>query len=1025
MISCPVLSQALKSVSSRLTSFLRRVSPLTVLLLLPVLSPAQTFVQVNNNTVDAVTATMNVTYSSAETAGDLNVVIVGWSDTTASVTSVVDDNTNTYVLAGTTAGNGEKQAIYYARNIVLPNSTTPVVTVNFNQAAAHPDVRILEYSGLSTTAPLDIWGGASGASTLADSGSVTTSASDLLVGAGTTDAHFTAAGTGFTSRSITVPFGDIVEDSNGAQVAGSYNATGVMTDGDWVMQVAAFSTTAVTFTNAPVIDTVTPIAPTSGPDSGGTAVTITGTNFQPGAVVLFGTAPGGISGVNCTEAAGTTITCLTPPDSDGAVDVTVVNVDGQLSSAAGAYTFVPVIPPTFTAVNPTTGPTNGAPITVTGTNFQNGATVAVGGLPANNVVVQNATTITAITPGLPVGPADVTVTNPDGGTVTGPGAYTFALGTGPINYIQGAVSATPNLVGTASQQMTSLQHAGNLNVVIIGWADATANLTAVTDTEGNTYTVAGTALAGTGFTQVIYYAKNIVGDTATPNQITATFNQPALAPDMRILEYSGLDPISPLDTTAGNAGSGNLADTGACTTTTPVELIVAGATVGTHVTGAGSGFNLLALTQPNGDNAEHQITAVAGSCEATTPIFGSANYVTQVAAFKLTQDFGISALPASRTVTAGSPASYTVSVTALNGFTGSVTLTCNGASLPSGATCDFVPSSVTPGTPSTLTINTDTTTPAATSSVTVTGTAGLLTHNTSVGLTVNAPPPVPDFTIAASALAPASIVAGGTATSTITIAPLNSFTGTVALSCSSITPVVTPAPTCAFVPPSVAGGSGTSVLTVTTSATTPANAYTVTVAGAGSTNHSTTVHVTVTPAPAADFTIAATALTPASVAKGGTATSTITIAPTNGFNSAVSLSCSVTPAAAKQPTCTFSPTSVAGGSGTSTLTVKTTAATTASVAPHFKGVFYAMWLPVGGLALLGAGFTSRKKRLLGFLLGCLLFSGLIFMAACGGSSSSGGGGTTVPGTPAGAYTVTVTGTSASLTHTAGLTLTVQ
>jgi len=916
MISCPVLSQALNSVSSRITSFLRRISPLTALLLLPVVSSAQTFVQVNNNTVDAVTATMNVTYATAETAGDLNVVIVGWSDATASVTSVVDDNTNTYVLAGTTAGNGVKQAIYYARNIVLPNSTTPVVTVTFNQAAAHPDVRILEYSGLSTTAPLDVWGGGSGASALADSGSVSTTASDLLVGGGTTDAHFTAAGTGFTSRSITVPFGDIVEDSNGAQVAGSYNATAVLTDGDWVMQVAAFSTTAVTFT-APVIDTVTPIAPVSGPDSGGTAVTITGTNFQPGAVVLFGTAPGGISTVNCTEAGGTTITCLTPADSDGAVDVTVVNVDGQTSSAAGAYTFVPVVPPTFTSVSPTTGPTNGSAITVTGTNFQNGATVAVGGLPASNVVVQNATTITAITPGLPVGPADVTVTNPDGGTITSSGAYTYALGTGPINYIQGAVSATANLVGTASKQMTSLQHAGNLNVVIIGWADATASVTAVTDTEGNTYTVAGTALAGTGFTQVIYYAKNIVGDTATANQITVTFDHPALAPDVRILEYSGLDTISPLDTTAGNAGSGGLADSGACTTTTPIELIVAGATVGTHVTGAGSGFNLLALTQPNGDNAEHQITSVAGSCEATTPIFGSANYVMQVAAFKLAQDFSISALPAGQTVTAGSPAAYTVSVTALNGFTGAVTLTCDGTSLPSGAACDFVPASVTPGVTSALTINTSTTTPAATSSVTVTGTAGLLSHNTSVGLTVNAPPPAPDFTIVASALAPASIVAGGTATSTIKITP------------------------------------------------------------------------------------------------------------TNGFNSAVNLSCSVTPAASKGPTCSLNPTSVASASGTSTLTVKTTAATTASLTPHFKGIFYAMCLPVGGLALLGAGFTSRKRRCLGFLLGCMLFSGLISMAACGGSSSSGGGGTTIPGTPKGAYTVTVTGTSGPLTHTAGVTLTVQ
>jgi hypothetical protein len=75
-----------------------------------------------------------------------------------------------------------------------------------------------------------------------------------------------------------------------------------------------------------------------------------------------------------------------------------------------------------------------------------------------------------------------------------------------------------------------------------------------------------------------------------------------------------------------------------------------------------------------------------------------------------------------------------------------------------------------------------------------------------------------------------------------------------------------------------------------------------------------------------------------------------------------------------------------------------------------------MWLPIGGLALLGAGFSSRKRRLLCFVFGCLMFSGLIFMPACGGSSSSGGGGGGTPGTPAGTYTVTVTGTSGSLTH---------
>jgi len=84
-----------------------------------------------------------------------------------------------------------------------------------------------------------------------------------------------------------------------------------------------------------------------------------------------------------------------------------------------------------------------------------------------------------------------------------------------------------------------------------------------------------------------------------------------------------------------------------------------------------------------------------------------------------------------------------------------------------------------------------------------------------------------------------------------------------------------------------------------------------------------------------------------------------------------------------------------------------------------------MLLPIGGLALLGTGFTSRKKKLWGFLLACLLFSGLIFMAACGGSSSSGGGGQ--PGTPAGPYTVTVTGTGAtgSPTHSTTVSFTVK
>jgi len=85
-----------------------------------------------------------------------------------------------------------------------------------------------------------------------------------------------------------------------------------------------------------------------------------------------------------------------------------------------------------------------------------------------------------------------------------------------------------------------------------------------------------------------------------------------------------------------------------------------------------------------------------------------------------------------------------------------------------------------------------------------------------------------------------------------------------------------------------------------------------------------------------------------------------------------------------------------------------------------------MLLPLGGLTLLGAGFSSRRKKVLGLLLLFLVISGLVFMGACGGGSSSGGGGGGGGGTPAGKYTVTVTGTSGTLTaQTTTFTVTVQ
>ncbi|HXG19026.1 MAG TPA: LamG-like jellyroll fold domain-containing protein [Methylomirabilota bacterium] len=194
------------------------------------------FVQVAAATPQSPTGTVVVTYPSAQTAGDLNIVVVGWNDTAATVQSVRDSAGNTYSLAiGPTSGTGLRQSIYYAKNIVGGGNT---VTVTFSQPAVYPDIRILEYRGVTT---LDVTAGASGRGAAASSGSATTTAAnELIFGANTVATSTTGPGTGFTSRIITVPDGDIAEDRI-VTTTGSYSATAPLQGNNyWVMQMATF-----------------------------------------------------------------------------------------------------------------------------------------------------------------------------------------------------------------------------------------------------------------------------------------------------------------------------------------------------------------------------------------------------------------------------------------------------------------------------------------------------------------------------------------------------------------------------------------------------------------------------------------------------------------------------------------------------------------------------------------------------------------------------------------------------------------
>jgi hypothetical protein len=199
--------------------------------------PKPQFIQQNYATPQSPQSQVTVPYLSPQTAGNANILAIGWNDDTSNLTNVSDSAGNVYHTAiPTFRGNGMSQAIYYATNIPAGSNT---VTVNFQQPANYVDLRVTEYSGLSPTNTFDAGASGTGTGSTANSGSVTANlTNELLFGAGMTAGGFGGPGSGFTLRVITSPDSDIVEDQF-APAPGGYTATAPVTD-VWVMQLAAF-----------------------------------------------------------------------------------------------------------------------------------------------------------------------------------------------------------------------------------------------------------------------------------------------------------------------------------------------------------------------------------------------------------------------------------------------------------------------------------------------------------------------------------------------------------------------------------------------------------------------------------------------------------------------------------------------------------------------------------------------------------------------------------------------------------------
>jgi serine protease len=201
-------------------------------------------------------------------------------------------------------------------------------------------------------------------------------------------------------------------------------------------------------------------------------------------------------------------------------------------------------------------------------------------------------------------------------------------------------------------------------------------------------------------------------------------------------------------------------------------------------------------------------------------------------------DFTMGATPPTQSVVQGVSASYTVSVSSVNGFSGAVDLTING--LPAGASATLTPGTISGGAGSSILDVTTAGVAPGSYTLTVTGTSGTTVRSTSVVLTVTAPPAA-DFSISASPRSQ-TVRHGEVAEFKVSITAINGFAEVVNLSVTGLAGGTT----ATWLPTASVNGSGIATLRIETTGATSKGDMTLTIAGASATRtHSTTVQVMV------------------------------------------------------------------------------------------------------------------------------------------------------------------------------------
>jgi hypothetical protein len=303
----------------------------------------------------------------------------------------------------------------------------------------------------------------------------------------------------------------------------------------------------------------------SGPDTGGTTVTITGTNLAGATQVLFGSTPA----TSFLLLADGTISAVTPFQASGTVDVTVTTGLGISSVVAADQFTYQIALPTVTQLNPNTSTTaGGVTVTITGTNFNGTTAVMFGSVTTYQFSVISNTSINVVVPINRAVPVYVRVTNQDGTSGTGAGAsftYTSTSMTPTVSQVSPGNGPTG---GGTSVTITGTNFTGATGV-FFGTTAATT-FTLVSDTV-ITATAPAQAHGGADVT------------VATPNGISA------LVP-ADVYTYNTTQPVvTGISPSSGPAGGGTVV------TITGTNLY--GATAVTFGSNAATSFTLISSTQ--------------------------------------------------------------------------------------------------------------------------------------------------------------------------------------------------------------------------------------------------------------------------------------------------------------------------------------------------------------------------------------------------------------------------------------------